>query len=62
MLTLRFPRYFSIDDYRIKNIRQQALHDLTLDLEDWKTGQPWLVEQNEPISHKEGDLGFEPGR
>jgi hypothetical protein len=62
-------KYFSIDDHRINDMRHRALRDLTpnlslpINLEDWKIGnQLWLVAKNEPISHKEGDLGFEPGR
>jgi chemotaxis regulatin CheY-phosphate phosphatase CheZ len=61
-------RYFSIDGYRIKDMRSRALRDLTLnlsmDLEHLRDleGKLWLVSRNEPISHKEGDLGFETGR
>jgi hypothetical protein len=55
-------RYFSIDDVRIKDIRENTLHDLTLNEQDWKTGQMWLVGHNETISHHQGDLGFEVGR
>lgn len=59
---LNMGRYFSIDDVRIKDIRENTLHDLTLNEQDWKTGQMWLVGHNEPISHQQGDLGFEVGR
>jgi hypothetical protein len=59
-------RYFSIDEYRINDMRSRALRDLTLNLptnlEDWKPEQLWLVTKSEPISHKEGGLGFESGR
>lgn len=61
-------RYFSIDEYRINDMRSRALRDLSLnlpiDLEHLRDleGQLWLVTKSEPISHKEGDLGFESGR
>lgn len=61
-VALNLSRYFSIDDVRIKDIRENTLHDLTLNEQDWKTGQIWLVGHNEPISHQQGDLGFEVGR
>ena len=51
-----------MDEYRINDMKEEALRDMTLDVQDWKIDQPWLVSKNEPISQFEGDLGFEPGR
>jgi hypothetical protein len=59
---LSLGRYFSIDDVRIKDIRENTLHDLTLNEQDWKTGPMWLVGHNKPISHRQGDIGFGVGR
>jgi len=54
--------YFTIDDVRIKDMWERALQGLSLSAEDWKADQVWLATYHEPISHQQGDLGFEVGR
>jgi len=55
-------RYFTIDDIRIKDMKERALRGLSLNVADWRTDQMWSVTSNKPISLQQGDLGFEVGR
>ncbi|PMD43587.1 hypothetical protein L207DRAFT_564238 [Hyaloscypha variabilis F] len=54
-------RYFTIDDIRIKDMKERALRGLSLNVADWRTDQMWSVTSNKPISLQQGDLGFEVG-
>ncbi|KAE9374716.1 hypothetical protein N431DRAFT_405640 [Stipitochalara longipes BDJ] len=54
-------RYFTIDDIRLKHMKDGALQGLSLNVGDWKTEQIWSVIYNQPISNQQGDLGFEVG-
>jgi hypothetical protein len=62
-LILTSGRYFSIDYIRIKDIEKGALRGVTLNVEEgWNNDKMWLVAHNEPVSHQQGNLGFEVGR
>lgn len=55
--------YFEIDEERTRRMKSTGiLRGLQLNPGDWTTTQVWQVSKNEPISHTEGDLGFDPGR